>query len=65
MAIFLLFQSSGYRDFKHYYLQEVMNGKLKSAFPDAVSYTRFVALIPRILIPCVSFSNVIWLILTA
>ena len=55
MSIFLLFQSSGYRDFKHYYLQEVMNGKLRKAFPNAVSYTRFVALIPRILIPLCVF----------
>jgi len=55
MTIYLLFQSSGYRDFKHYYLQEILGGKLKSAFPQAVSYTRFVSLIPRIFMPLVLF----------
>ena len=29
ITIYLLFQSSGYRDFKHYYLFEVLQGKLK------------------------------------
>lgn len=55
MTIYLLFQSSGYRDFKHYYLGCVLRGDLKKAFPQAVSYTRFVARIPRIFIPLCAF----------
>jgi hypothetical protein len=55
MTIFLLFQSSGYRDFKHYYLGSVLHGNLGQAFPKAISYTRFVALIPSILIPLSAF----------
>lgn len=49
MTIFLLFQSSGYRDFKHYYLMS--HHTLKYAFPHLLSYTRFVSLIPRLLLP--------------
>lgn len=55
MTVYLLFQSSGYRDFKHYYIDCVLNGKLHQAFPKAVSYTRFIALIPGLFVPLCSF----------
>lgn len=55
MTIYLLFQSSHYRNFKHYYLLKVLQGELKNAFPHAVSYTRFVALIPRLFVPLSAF----------
>jgi len=55
ITIYLLFQSSNYRNFKHYYLSQVLQGKLKMAFPKALSYTRFVALIPRLFVPLCAF----------
>lgn len=55
ITIYLLFQSSGYRDFKHYYLGCILRGDLKRAFPRALSYTRFVARIPRIFVPLCAF----------
>jgi hypothetical protein len=55
ITIYLLFQSSGHRNFKHYYKSEVLQGKLRQAFPKAISYTRFVARIPRIFIPLCAF----------
>lgn len=50
MTILILFQQSGYRTFKGFYTQEVRT-HLRAEFPQAVSYTRFVALIPRVLLP--------------
>ena len=50
MTILILFQQSGYRTFKGFYTQEVQT-HLRAEFPQAVSYTRFVALIPRVLLP--------------
>ncbi|WP_207385989.1 hypothetical protein [Legionella gresilensis] len=58
ITIYLLFQPSGYRDFKHYYHREVLQGRLRKAFPKALSYTRFIARLPRILFPCVLFYKV-------
>ena len=55
ITIYLLFQSSGYRDFKHYYLSCILQDELKNAFPQAISYTRFIARIPRIFIPLCAF----------
>ncbi len=40
MTIIVLFHSSGYRDFKTYYTQQVQR-RLSSAFPKLVSYNRF------------------------
>jgi len=54
LTIILLFQSSHYRNFKHFYLSAILD-TLHSAFPTAVSYTRFVALMPRLLLPLCSF----------
>lgn len=50
MTILILFQQSGYRTFKGFYTQYVQ-AHLRSEFPGLVSYTRVVALIPRVLLP--------------
>lgn len=55
MTIYLLFQSSGYRDFKHYYTCEVLKGHLRKAFPKALSYTRFIGRLPSIFVPLCAF----------
>jgi hypothetical protein len=46
-TIIILYQLSGYKCFKFYYDQVVLKGKLNSFFPQALSYNRFVELIPR------------------
>lgn len=46
-TIMILYQLSGYKCFKFYYDRVVLHGKLKSYFPKALSYNRFVELIPR------------------
>ena len=48
MTILIHFHQSHYRDFKAYYTQQVCK-HLRSEFPDLVSYTRFVELIPSAL----------------
>ena len=50
MTILILFQASGYRTFKGFYTQHVQP-QLQAEFPHLLSYTRFVALIPRVLVP--------------
>jgi hypothetical protein len=55
LIIYLLFQNSGYRDFKYYYNDEVVHRKLRKAFLNTLSYTRFVALIRRIFLPWYTF----------
>jgi hypothetical protein len=50
MTILILFQQSGYRTFKGFYTQYVQT-QLRAEFPQLVSYSRFVALIPRVLLP--------------
>ena len=50
MTILILFQQSGYRTFKGFYTQYVQT-HLRAEFPQLVSYSRFVALIPRVLLP--------------
>jgi hypothetical protein len=50
MTILILFQQSGYRTFKGFYTQHV-RAHLRSEFPQLVSYTRFVDLMPRFLVP--------------
>ena len=49
MTIIILFQDSGYRNFKTYYLDYVSR-HLRSEFPTLISYPRFVYLMPRTLI---------------
>ncbi|HEU5348606.1 MAG TPA: IS982 family transposase [Ktedonobacterales bacterium] len=50
MTILILFQQSGYRTFKGFYTQHVQ-AHLRAEFPQLVSYSRFVALMPRVLLP--------------
>ena len=50
MTILILFQQSGYRTFKGFYTQYVQT-QLRAEFPGLVSYTRFVALMPPVLLP--------------
>ena len=57
MTIVVFFQISGYRNFKHYYLNYVSR-HLKTAFPNLLSYQRFVALKPRILLPLTMFMQI-------
>lgn len=54
MTILIYYHHQHYKDFKHYYLEYVLKD-LKSDFPDAVSYNRFVELIPRALLPMCLF----------
>ncbi|HST90493.1 MAG TPA: IS982 family transposase [Ktedonobacterales bacterium] len=50
MTIVIRFQQSGYRTFKAYYTQHVQV-YLREEFPQLVSYTRFIELLPRVLVP--------------
>lgn len=50
MTILVSFHQSHYRTFKHYYTDCVVP-RLRPYFPTLVSYTRFVELIPRALVP--------------
>ncbi|MGZ3673759.1 MAG: IS982 family transposase, partial [Ktedonobacterales bacterium] len=50
MTILILFQQSGYRTFKGFSTQHV-RVHLRAEFSGLVSYTRFVALMPRVLVP--------------
>jgi len=50
MTIAILFHSSQYRTFKHYYISHVMIN-LRRAFPELVSYNRFVELMASALSP--------------
>lgn len=54
MTIVILFHISGYRTFKHYY-RDCVVGHLKTYFPEAVSYNRFIELIPTSLMPLTVF----------
>jgi hypothetical protein len=48
MTILILFQSSGHRNFKGYYLDYICR-HCNSEFPGLISYSRFVYLMPRVL----------------
>ena len=50
LTILILFQQSGYRTFKGFYTQQVQLA-LRQEFPGVLSYTRFVELMPRYLVP--------------
>ncbi|MGH7868497.1 MAG: IS982 family transposase [Candidatus Dormibacteraceae bacterium] len=49
MTILIAFQTSGYRDFKHFYAY--LLGHHRHDFPGLVSYSRFVSWIPRAILP--------------
>lgn len=50
MTIMVCFHASHYRDFKHYYT-EYVEGHLRPYFPALLSYSRFVELMPRAVVP--------------
>ena len=54
MTIMVYFHASHYRDFKHYYT-EYVEGHLRPYFPALVSYSRFVNLMPRALVPLCNY----------
>lgn len=57
MTIVVGFHMSHYRDFKNYYLGHV-SPFYKDAFPTLLSYTRFLAVIPRVIAPmCAYFTT--------
>jgi len=50
MTLIILFHRSNYRDFKNFYTGYVSR-HLKDAFPSLLSYTRFLEVMPRVLVP--------------
>jgi hypothetical protein len=54
MTIIVYFHRSHYRDFKHYYTNYVER-HLRPYFPHLVSYSRFVELMPRALVPLCNY----------
>lgn len=56
MTILVFFHRSRFRDFKSYYTGFVLR-HLRAQFPRAVSYTRFVELMPRALVPLCAYLN--------
>jgi hypothetical protein len=56
MTIIVHFHRASYRTFKDYYTKHVMV-HLRSAFPDLVSYNRFVELMPRAVVALCCFLN--------
>ena len=50
MTIIILFHQAGYRNFKTFYQSYILR-HFRNEFPDLVSYERFVALMPRTLLP--------------
>lgn len=54
MTIIVMFHQAGYRNFKTFYQGYILRYFSKE-FPDLVSYERFVALMPRALLPLMAF----------
>ena len=54
MTILIYFHASSYRNFKHFYMDHVLNF-LRPMFPGLLSYNRFVELIPTTLLPMCAF----------
>ena len=54
MTILIAFHQSYYRNFKAYYLEQVMKN-WHSEFPGLVSYNRFVEYIPSVLVPLIIY----------
>jgi len=55
MTIEILYHLSGHKCFEYFYMHEVLRGSLKSYFPHAPSYNRFVELKPRILVALICY----------
>ena len=54
MTIVIWFHCSGYKNFKQYYLEYVCK-HLQQDFPNLISYSRFVQLMPRLVMPLAMF----------
>ena len=54
MTIIIYFHTSHYRNFKNYYLGYISRF-YKDAFPDLLSYTRFLEVMPKALVPLTSY----------
>jgi len=54
MTIFIWFHCSGYKNFKQFYVEYVCR-YLKKEFPGLISYSRFVQLMPRFMMPMATF----------
>jgi hypothetical protein len=54
MTIVVWFHNSGYRTFKWYYINHVQKN-LRSEFPNLLSYSRFVELMPRVVVPLCAY----------
>jgi hypothetical protein len=54
MTIFIWFHCSGYKNFKQFYIEYVCR-HLRNEFPDLISYSRFIQLMPRLVIPMAMF----------
>lgn len=64
MTIIIHFHQSHYRDFKTYYIYHIMQ-HLKHAFPQLVSYNRFIELMPSvILLLCLFIQLQVFILLT-
>ena len=56
-SLIILFHPSHYRDFKNFYLGYVQRF-LSQDFPSRLSYTRFLEVMPRVLVPlCAYFTH--------
>jgi len=51
LLIMVLFHTSPFKNFKYFYLHGVSCGKYRSYFSEVPAYERFVALMPRLLLP--------------
>lgn len=56
MTLVIHFHQSGYRDFKDYYTKHVQV-HLRSEFPQLVSYSRFVTLMQRVVLPLWAYAQ--------
>lgn len=56
MTILILFQSSGYRNFKTFYIGFLSN-YFQSAFPELPTYNRFIQIMNRVIFPLILFSQ--------
>ena len=58
VTIMIYFHLSGYKCFKHFYLQRIV-GWHRREFPRLHSYSRFVQLMPSLLLPCAMLIHVL------
>lgn len=56
MTLAIFYHQSGFRCFQYYY-EDMVLGELKAFFPSAVSYNRFVELLPSIALPLYFFGQ--------